>query len=172
MSARADFVSAFLMMGIAIVFFVTATTIEVDPHEPGIGSRAVPMALALLICLLSLCLIARSFRAVRQSGWALLDRDELDLFVAWVLPMAAIAIGYVVLIDMFQYLLPTVVVTAATLALFGNRGKTWLLATPVAVGLAYYVVFFGLLRLLESPGTVIEYENNIFFGPLRKLLGL
>ena len=172
MSARADFISAIVMAAVALVFLATSGSIEFDPDEPGIGPRAVPMTVAILICLLSLVLMIRSLRPLRASGWDLINRDEMHLFVTWVLPMVAIAFAYVLLIDMFQYLLPTIVVSAATLALFGNRGKAWLVVTPVLVGLFYYVVFFGLFRLLETPGSVIEYENTAFFGPLRSAFGL
>jgi len=171
MSARADFVSAILMAAIAIIFLLTANTIEFDPSEPGIGPRAFPVTVSILICLLSLSMMIRAFKPMRDSGWDFVNRDELRLFVIWVLPMVAIAFAYVLLIDLFQYLLPTIVITAATLALFGNRGKTWLVVTPILVSLFYYIVFFGVFRLLESPGRVIDFDNNIIFGPLRSFLG-
>ena len=50
--------------------------------------------------------------------------------------------------------------------------RNLLVVTPIFVGLFYYIVFFGAFRLLESPGSVIEYENNAFFGPLRSFLGI
>lgn len=172
MSARADFVSAIVMAAIAVVFLVAAGTIQYDADEPGIGPRAVPITISVMICLLSLGMMIRSFNAVRRSGWALIDRDELRLFAVWVLPMAAIAFAYILLIDLFQYLLPTIIVSSATLALFGNRGKVWLIVTPVLAGLLYYVLFFGIFRLLEAPGRIVEYENNVIFGPLRSWMGI
>jgi len=171
MSARADFVSAIFMSAIAVVFLLTANTIDFDPNEPGIGPRAFPVTVSILICLLSLGMMIRAFKPVRDSGWNLVNREELRLFVVWVLPMVAVAFAYVLLIDLFQYLLPTIVITAATLALFGNRGKTWLVVTPVLVGLFYYIVFFGVFRLLETRGSIIYYDNQMIFGPLRSFLG-
>jgi hypothetical protein len=85
--------------------------------------------------------------------------------------MVAISFAYVLLIDLFQYLLPTIVISAATLALFGNRGKMWLVVTPVLVGLFYYIVFFGVFRLLETRGSIIDFDNQMIFGPLRSFLG-
>lgn len=171
MSARADFVSAILMAAIAIVFLLTSNTIEFDPNEPGIGPRAFPVTVSILICLLSLSMMIRAFKPIRNSGWDMVNREELRLFLVWVLPMVAISFAYVLLIDLFQYLLPTIVVTSATLALFGNRGKVWLVVTPIIVSLFYYIVFFGIFRLLEAPGSLLEYDNNDIFGPLRSLLG-
>jgi hypothetical protein len=171
MSARADFVSAILMAAIAIVFLLTSNTIEFDPNEPGIGPRAFPVTVSILICLLSLSMMFRAFKPVRDSGWDLVNREELRLFVIWVLPMVAVSFAYVLLIDLFQYLLPTIVICSATLALFGNRGKVWLIVTPVLVSLFYYIVFFGIFRLLESPGQILEFDNNDIFGPLRSFLG-
>jgi len=171
MSARADFISAILMAAVAVVFLLTANTIDYDPNEPGIGPRAFPVTISIMICLLSLSMMIRAFKPVRDSGWDLVNREELRLFVVWVLPMVAISFAYILLIDLFQYLLPTIVISAATLALFGNRGKMWLVVTPVLVGLFYYIVFFGVFRLLESPGRVIDFDNNIIFGPLRSFLG-
>ena len=171
MSARADFISAILMAAFALVFLLTSNTIEYDPNEPGIGPRAFPVTVSILICLLSLGIMLRAFRPVRESGWDLVNREELRLFVVWVLPMVALSFAYVLLIDLFQYLLPTIVVSAATLALFGNRGKVWLVVTPVLVSLFYYIVFFGVFRLLEAPGRILEYDNNTIFGPLRNMLG-
>ena len=172
MSARADFVSAIIMAAIAVFFLLTANSIDYDPYEPGIGPRAFPITVSILICLLSLGLMIRAFRPIREAGWKLVNHDELHLFVTWVLPMVAVAFAYVLLIDMFQYLLPTIVACSATLALFGNRGKVWLVVIPVLVGLLYYILFFGLFRLLESPGSVIEYENIGYFAPLRSFFGL
>ncbi|MFT5445973.1 MAG: hypothetical protein ACI9DC_001135 [Gammaproteobacteria bacterium] len=171
MPARADFVSAILMAGIAIVFLLTSNTIGFDPDEPGIGPRAFPVTVSILICLLSALMMIRAFKPVRDSGWDLLNREERRLFFVWVLPMVALAFAYVLLIDLFQYLLPTILVSAATLALFGNRGKTWLIVTPVLAGLFYYIVFFGVFRPLETRGRILEFENNQIFGPLRNLLG-
>lgn len=171
MSARGDFVSAILMAAVALVFLMTSNTIDFDPNEPGIGPRAFPVTVSILICLLSLSIMIRAFKPVRDSGWDLVNREELHLFVVWVMPMVAIAFAYVLLIDLFQYLFPTIVVSAATLALFGNRGKVWLVVTPILVGLFYYIVFFGVFRLLEAPGRILEYDNNTIFGPLRSFLG-
>lgn len=171
MSARGDFVSAILMAAVAIVFLQTSNTIEFDPNEPGIGPRAFPVTVSILICLLSLSIMIRAFKPVRDSGWDFVNREELRLFIVWVMPMVAIAFAYVLLIDLFQYLLPTIVVSAATLALFGNRGVVWLVVTPILVSLFYYIVFFGVFRLLEAPGRIIEYDNNVIFGPLRTFLG-
>lgn len=171
MSARADFVSAIFMAAIALVFLLTANTIDYDPNEPGIGPRAFPVTVSILICLLSAVMMIRAFKPVRDSGWDLVNREELRLFLTWVLPMVAIAFAYVLLIDLFMYLMPTIVISAATLALFGNRGKYWLVVTPVLVGLFYYILFFGVFRLLEGPGRIIDFDNNTIFGPLRSFLG-
>ena len=86
--------------------------------------------------------------------------------------MAAIAFAYIGLINLFQYLLPTIVALSATLAIFGNRGIKWLVVIPIISGIFYYVIFFGIFRLLEPTGMLLEFDNYYFFGPMQKFLGV
>ena len=85
---------------------------------------------------------------------------------------AAIAFSYIGLINLFQYLLPTIVALSATLALFGNRGVRWLVTIPVITGLVYYFIFFGIFRLLEPTGILLDYDNYYIFGTMRKFIGI
>ena len=95
------------------------------------------------------------------------DFVELKPFAGRVPPMSLIAFVCIALRDVFQYLRPTVVCLSATLALLGNRSVHWRVTTPVLASLLYYVVLFGIFRLLEPRGHIIEYDNYKLFGPLR-----
>ncbi len=97
---------------------------------------------------------------------------ELYLFVAWVIPMSAIAFAYLGLMNLFQYLIPSILCLSATLALFGNRGVKWLLTIPAISMTVYYIIFFGILRLSEPRGLIWEYDNFHIFGSLRKFIGV
>jgi hypothetical protein len=77
---------------------------------------------------------------------------------------------YLGLINLFQYLLPTMLALSASLAIFGNRGIKWLVVIPVIAAIFYYVIFFGIFRLLEPTGMLLEYDNYDIFGPMQKFL--
>ena len=97
---------------------------------------------------------------------------ELYLFVAWVIPMAAIAFAYIGLMGLIQYLIPSILCLAATLALFGNRGMRILVVVPTISMTLYYIIFFGILRLSEPRGLLWEFDNYYIFGGLRKFIGV
>ena len=86
--------------------------------------------------------------------------------------MAVIAFAYLGLINLFQYLLPTAVILSVTLAIFGNRGTRWLVTIPAISSVVYYVIFFGIFRLLEPTGILLDYDNYYIFGSMRKFIGI
>ena len=80
--------------------------------------------------------------------------------------------GYIGLISLVQYQLATAIALSASLAIFGNRGSKWLIVIPAIASCLYYVIFFGIFRLLEPTGLFIEYDNYYLFGPLQKFIGI
>jgi hypothetical protein len=172
MSARSDFISGLVMLFVTVVFYVAALDIEEDPFGVGMQPYVFPKAICILTAAITILLLANSARKLRREGWQMGDTQELRLFFVWVLPMAAIAFAYIGLIDLFQYPLSTIIGLAATLALFGNRGLNWFVTIPVITSVVYYVIFFGIFRLLEPTGKLIEYDNYYIFGPMQKFLGI
>lgn len=172
MSAKSNFISGLVMLGVTAIFYVASLEIEEDPFGVGMEPYVFPLAVCYVLGGLSLLQLAVSARGVFSQIGEKTAGQELRLFLFWVLPMATIAFAYLGLINLFQYLLPTIVTLSATLAVFGNRGVKWLLVIPVAASLVYYVIFFGIFRLLEPTGILLEYDNFYLFGTMRKFIGI
>lgn len=172
MTARDDAIAALLMLLVALPFAVATGTIYVDPLDPGFGARDFPILVLGLMILLSLVLLAQAARRRRHERGSAEASGEIGEIGRYLLPMAAIGFLYVWFVDMFQYALPTFLAGVGSLAMFGNRGWARLAATPFLATLVYYTLFFGILGLDESPGTVIAYDSHTFFRPLRDALGL
>jgi hypothetical protein len=172
MSARNDLISGILLLVVTAVFYAAATAIEEDPFSSGMQPYVLPKAVCGLIGGMTVLFVAGAAWRLRRQSAGDWDLTEVKLFISWVLPMAFIAFAYIALLDLFQYPIPTVVCLSATLALFGNRGVHWLVTAPVVVSLLYYIVFFGIFRLLEPRGRILEYDNYDLFGPLRNVLGI
>ena len=160
------------MFVVTIIFYMQAQSIEEDPFGVGMQPYVFPEAICYILGALTLLQIGLAAVQLNQERGAPLDTTELRLFAIWVVPMALIAFSYIGLINLFQYLLPTIVALSATLAIFGNRGIKWLVTIPVISGLFYYVIFFGIFRLLEPTGLLLDYDNYYIFGAMRKFIGI
>ena len=172
MTARSDLISGLIVLVTTGVFYLASLEIEEDPFGSGMQPYVLPQVVCMILAGLTALFILNAARRVRHDSGVDPDRNEFKLFVQWVMPMAGIAFAYIGLMQLFQYLLPTVVALAATLALFGNRGFAWLVVLPIATSCGYYAVFFGLFRLLEPRGLWLEYDNYVIFQPLRILFGM
>lgn len=172
MSARSDFISGLVLLAVDLVFYVETQQIEEDPFSVGMQPIVFPEVMCYLIGAITLFMVINAGRKLRREDLRFGDMQELRLFFVWVLPTAAIVFAYIGLMDLFQYLIPTVLALAATLAIFGNRGFKWYVTIPVISSVIYYVIFFGIFRLLEPTGRILEYDNYYIFGPMRKFLGI
>jgi hypothetical protein len=172
MSARSDFISGLVVLAITLVFYLETQRIEEDPFSVGMQPIVFPETICRMIGAIALIMVVNAARKLQRVDFQQSDGSELRLFVVWVLPMAAIVFAYIGLMDLFQYLIPTALALSATLVLFGNRGIKWYLTIPAISSVVYYVVFFGIFRLLEPTGRLLEYDNNYIFGPMRGVLGI
>ena len=175
MAARNELISAIILLVATGVFYAAAQAIEEDPFSVGLQPYVFPKAIciglgALILLHLAICLRRLAGAGVEKPATG--GPNELKVFLVWVLPMAGIAFAYIGALQLVQYPLATVLGLSATLALFGNRGFKWLAVFPVVFAGLYYLVFFGLFRLLEPRGLWLEYDNYYLFGPLRKFFGL
>jgi len=170
MTAQRDLISAGVMLITTLIFFWASLAIEEDPFGTGLQPYVFPQAILYIQAALTLIMLAGAVARFRREGISTEKSNELRIFVVWVLPMAAIAFIYLGLINLFQYLLPTIFALSACLAIFGNRGVKWLIVIPVISAIFYYVIFFGIFRLLEPTGMLIEYDNYYLFGPMQKFL--
>ncbi len=170
MTARRDLISAAVMLVTTLIFFWAAFEIEDDPFGVGMQPNVFPLAVLSILTALILIMLAGAAIQARHEKAQAEKSNELKIFFLWVIPMAAIAFIYLGLINLFQYLLPTMLALSACLAIFGNRGIKWLVVIPVVAAILYYVIFFGIFRLLEPTGMLLEYDNFYLFGPMQKFL--
>lgn len=162
------------MLVTTLIFYWASLAIEEDPFGTGLQPYVFPQAILYILLALTLIMLggaAMRFRSnpapAQNSG-----SNEVRIFFFWVIPMAVIAFIYLGLINLFQYVIPTIIALSATLAIFGNRGIKWLVVIPVIAAIFYYVIFFGIFRLLEPTGMLLEYDNYYLFGPMQKFIGV
>lgn len=172
MSARSELISGLVILVVTLIAYVEIQRIESDYFSVGIQPATFPEGVCLLLGALTLGMTINAAVRMRGSEPSSGGNRELRLFLVWVLPMAAITVVYIVLIDLLQYVIPTAIALSATLAIFGNRGMKWSVTIPVLSSLAYYAVFFGIFRLDEPRGRILEYDNYYIFGAVRHFLGV
>jgi|GEM_PF-2195121 len=186
MSARNNFISGLVMLVVTLIFFIQVFRIEEDPFGHGMDPDTFPLSVCVTLLVMAVGFVISSYFAMRKESGepikleplTVLGRKivnlphELYLFIAWVVPMSAIAFAYLGLMSLFQYLGPSIICLSATLALFGNRGLKWLAIIPAISMTIYYIIFFGILRLSEPRGAIWEYDNFYIFGALRKFIGV
>lgn len=156
MSALGDVVAGLVMLAIAGLFWHAAGDITVYPRDPGLGPRGLPQGLCALIAVFGLLLVLAGARRWRQEGAGVAPVD-LRPILLWVVPLGVLAFLYVPLVRQAQYLLPTILMTAVTMAMFGNRGWLWLGVVPVITGIVFWWVFFVLLGLYLPPGRLLSF---------------
>ena len=131
------------MLVATVILYWESLKIEEDPFGTGLQPYVFPQAMCYILFALVIIMIIGAALRLRHDTAPAEKSNEIKLFIFWVVPMAAIAFAYIGLINLFQYLLPTIVALSATLAIFGNRGIKWLVVIPIISGIFYYVIFFG-----------------------------
>lgn len=160
------------MLIATLIFYWASLAIEEDPFGTGLQPYVFPQAILYILAALTLIMLAGAVMRLRNDTVPAEKSNEVRIFFYWVIPMAVIAFIYLGLINLFQYLLPTMLALSASLAIFGNRGVKWLVIIPVIAAVFYYVIFFGIFRLLEPTGMLLEYDNYYLFGPMQKFIGV
>lgn len=172
-SVYSDLLGGLLVLFLTLGLFVPAVDdIYIDPRDAGFSARDFPIGVLFLLVLLScVMLVGAVYRWLNHRKNRRWDYSpQTASFFRHVIPMLGIGYGYAWLVGMFQYLLPTVLATAGAMAVYGNRGVWRLLVVPVMVSVFYYLLFFGVLGLYEQPGTILAYDHQAVFSPLRTTL--
>ncbi|MEQ9329563.1 MAG: tripartite tricarboxylate transporter TctB family protein [Rhodospirillales bacterium] len=172
MSARSELFSGMVILGLTAVSYVEIQRIETDFFSVGIQPATFPETVCLLLGAMTLFMVINAVRKMRQERASDDEATDWQALLERVAPMVAVTIAYVLLIDLIQYVIPTALALSAVLWLFGNRGVRCLITIPTACSVAYYVVFFGIFRLDEPKGKLLEYDNYYLFAGLRDFLGL
>ncbi|WP_417210440.1 tripartite tricarboxylate transporter TctB family protein [Antarctobacter sp.] len=162
---------ALLCLSVIAVFATQLGKIYVEPTDAGLGARGLPTTALVFGALLAGIQLARNIKPAIQAlarpdqpaDWTAARRTAL---------LTVIAFSYVWAITLFQYALPTLVAMSGLLWLFGARGLVRLVLIPIIAVVAYYVLFFVLLGVFESPGTILQYDSYSFAYKLRQLIGL
>lgn len=155
---RQDALAAIFMLLAVLPFAATIDEIYVDPFDPGFSARDFPSVVVGAMLVLSVVLLARSIVKARRRKISWIDWRAFIPVLRFVLPMVVIGSLYVWGTILFQYFVPTVLVTVAALGMFGNRGYGRLVAFPCLLALAFHGIFFGLLGLYEPPGTLVQLD--------------
>lgn len=171
-SARNDLIAAILVLGVAAVFGYATKDIYVSPFDPGFSARDFPIIVISLLVIFTVIMMFPALKRLARTGWRIYEAGESQSLRSYVLPMVAAAFLYVWLNQMFQYFGPTILAAIVSLAMFGNRTWARLTVVPVIGAVVYYVLFFGIMGLHETPGTVWEFNSQVIFRPLRDFLGL
>ena len=164
-------IAGMMMLAVVAVFAPATTEIFVDPLDPGFGAQDFPIGILTLMTILAIALGAPAVVQLARTGWRLYEPGEAGPFFRYLVPIVALGFLYVWLLELFQYLLPTFFALTASMAIFGNRGRVRLLVIPAIVTVLFYVLFYGIFGLNESPGTILNYENSWYFRPFRAFLG-
>lgn len=171
-SARNDAIAGLVVLAVVAVFASVTADIFVDPLDPGFSSQDFPIGVLVLMTILALALLARAVLHLAKSGWQLYESGESEAFLRFLLPVVGLGFLYVWLIEQFQYPIPTFFVLSASMAIFGNRGLLRLVVVPAVVTVIFYVLFYGVFGLNEASGEILSYENDGYFRPFRRFLGL
>lgn len=172
LSARNDAIAGVLILLVVLIFASATGKIFEDPLDPGFSARDLPIAVLVLLTLLSIILLRSALIALAKTGWRIYKAGEVDSLLRYIVPMIAIASLYVIMMHMFQYPASTFMALFAALIMYGNRGYRRLLVIPTIAVSIYYLMFFGILGLFEEPGSVWSYSNQSYFRPIRDGLGL
>lgn len=171
-SARNDALTGLVVLAVVAIFAANTGEIYIDPLDPGFSARDFPVGVLVVATLLALALLARAALTLARTGWRPRESAMLEPVLRYVTPLIALGFLYVWFLTMFQYILPTLIATVSALALFGNRGVARLAVAPFLATAVYYIVFYGIFGLYETPGTVWSYELQGHLRPLRRLFGL
>ncbi len=171
-SARNDAIAGLMVLAVVGVFAPVTSDIFIDPLDPGFSSQDFPIGVLVLMTVLAFALLGRALILLAKSGWQLYEPGESDTLLRFLLPIVGLGFLYVWLIEQFQYPIPTFFALSASMAVFGNRGLLRLVVVPAVVTIIFYVVFYGVFGLNEAAGEILSYENDGYFRPFRKFLGL
>ena len=171
-SARNDAIAGLLVFAVVAVFGPATSEIFIDPRDPGFGAQDFPIMVLVSMTVLALALVAGPIAQLVRSRGKFQDLGDAGPIFRYLVPMVVLGFVYVSLLELFQYLLPTFVALAGSLAIFGNRGAARLVVIPALVAIIFYVLFYGVFGLNEPAGSILSYDNAAYFRPFRAFLGL
>ncbi|HEX2255435.1 MAG TPA: tripartite tricarboxylate transporter TctB family protein [Afifellaceae bacterium] len=158
MERRRDRVVGLALFALAAAWCVVAyATIPPGFGAAAVGPRDFPIAIGLLLALLSALLFASSFlpdgRAA-AGGPEALPLDAELWAVGWTV---ALVVAYALLMRWFGFVVVTVIVVAVALRLVLNvRSPVLLIAMPLGLGFGIFFVMGRLMEIYLPRGTFIQ----------------
>jgi hypothetical protein len=142
--------------------FLTYEALQIPAeHEELIGSRTVPLFIAVLIMALGV-LISVVTMFEEKNGE---DEDEIpaedeygfaDSDVIRVFQVIGCGVAYIAMFWAFGYLISTLIALFLMLLAFGNRRWRPLILMPLIGTVVYEFVFMGLMGLYDPAGALVD----------------
>jgi hypothetical protein len=148
-----DILSGGALLGVAGLYYVGTRQIARSSLEDGVGADGLPMVLAILLAVLALLLILRSFIVASPSGAAPADGEYHAKFTR-ALGLLAIAGGYAVIAPIIGYV-PALALLIAAVALYEGAPPSWRLPVVAILGAGGFWLFFVWLLGVEQPSSLL-----------------
>ncbi|MGE0846807.1 MAG: tripartite tricarboxylate transporter TctB family protein [Flavobacteriaceae bacterium] len=156
-----DQIVGFILLAVGLVWTVTVYLTIPGSSGSGIGPRAFPFWLGVLLTLLSAVLVVSGFRKARESAPADEEEDDDAPKVGADLRMVAVVLAiiclYGFLMEKIGFVLATIIVVVGTIR-FALGIRRPLLTAGMALGMSLgcWVVFGRILGAYLPPGTWIS----------------
>ncbi|WP_154402090.1 tripartite tricarboxylate transporter TctB family protein [Ornithinimicrobium cavernae] len=141
-SGRGEIVLAAGLVGVGLYMLLSAQGIPVPPTDHGPGPRVFPYAVGAGLALVGLWLVVAVLRGDRAEAEAGEDID-LDTGTSWTTLglLAAILVGYVLLLEPLGYLLATILFFGGVAWTLGSRNWRLLLLISIVLPLVVFLLF-------------------------------
>jgi putative tricarboxylic transport membrane protein len=134
-----------ILLAIAIAVLVATTTIRSQEGYAATGPRFMPLVVGLLLLVLSLLFLARTF--VRPDVELAVRAAREAAATEWARPAAVVAalLAYAFLMEPLGYVVATTLFFVAVARILGSRALVRDLLAGAAIGLVLYVAFTQFL---------------------------
>jgi hypothetical protein len=146
------------VIGIGLFFLYNSMSIDEEFSGDGLGPRFVPQITAVLVILFALFLVFKDFYlASKEPSQPLHNGGQFSLGTR-LLPLIILAFSffYVLMFYWFGYLLGTLICAVPIYFIFGNRKTISLVILPLIFIAILYTLFFGVMKLFDMPGQLID----------------
>jgi len=153
LTARRDAAVGVLLLILAVLYWLGASTIRVSLLEGGVGAGALPRILAATLAFLALVLVAQSLWRARTAAPAEDDGKAIDvrrhLRAGGLL---LIGVGYVLLVETVGYLPSIAYLLAAVVLFVGGASRRTIVLFAVLGAIFFWVFFVEVLGIRQPNG--------------------
>lgn len=151
---RNDAAAGLLLIALAGAFYWLSTGIPVSALADSVGPARLPMVLSVMLGAVGLLIVARALlaRPAAKSPRAADSGEEVEAAPLRALGLAAIAIGYVLLVSLIGYAIAIALLIAAVALYEGEKPSLRLAITAAGGAAAFWLLFVKLLGVPQPPG--------------------